>query len=73
MDTKYKVSIIVAIIGIFGGGGSLLAIDQSTNITSTIGDTIINEAMNNEQLREIGTDIAINLICERNPEDPLCN
>ena len=72
MDAKYKISLIVAVIGLFGGGGAFLVIDQSTNIITTIGDTIINEGMSNDQLREIGTDIAINLICERAPDDPIC-
>jgi len=73
MNSKAKVSIILAVIGLLGGGGALIAVDMSTNISTIIGDTIINEAMDNEQLREIGTDIAINLICSRVPEDPICN
>ena len=73
VDTKYKISIVVAVIGIFGGGGAFLVIDQSTNINTTIGDTIINEFMSNDELRNIGTDIAINLICERAPDDPICS
>ncbi len=73
MDTKYKISIVVAVIGLFGSGGAFLVIDQSTNINTTIGDTIINEFMSNDELRNIGTDIAINLICDRAPDDPICN
>ena len=73
MDTKSKVAIILAVIGLFGGGGALLVVDQSTNIQTTIGDTIINEALSNDELRQIGTDIAMNLICDRAPDDPICN
>ena len=72
MDTKSKVAIILAVIGLLGGGSAFIAIDQSTNISSIVGDTIINEALNNEELREIGTDIAIELICQRTPDDPIC-
>ena len=73
MDKKAKVGIPIAVIAIIAGGS--FAFDFSTT-TTTIGDTIttniVNEAMNNEELRNIGTDIALNLLCDRIPDDPLC-
>ena len=58
MDSKYKVTIILAIIGIFGGSGAFIAIDFSTNIdqSSTIGD-IITSTVNNYVIDNLGIDL----------------
>ncbi len=69
-------AIILAIIAAIAGGSWALNIDFSSDSSTTIGDTItttiINDLMTNEELRAIGTDIALGLLCDRNPEDPLC-
>ena len=73
-------AIIIAIIAALAGGSWALnidfsqttSIDSSTSIGDTITTTIINDLMSNEELRAIGTDIALGLLCDRNPDDPLC-
>jgi len=75
MKSKKTMTALAAIIIAVAGGSWALTFDFSTT-TTTIGDTIttniVNEFMSNEELREIGTDIALTLLCERNPDDPLC-
>ena len=73
-------AIILAIIAAIAGGSWALNIDFSqtttTDSSTTIGDTIttsiVNELMSSDELRAIGTDIALGLLCDRNPDDPLC-
>ena len=69
-------AIILAIIAALAGGSWALNLDFSSDSSTTIGDTItttiINDLMSNEELRAIGTDIALGLLCDRNPDDPLC-
>ena len=75
MNKKKTVGIPVAIITIIAGvaGGSYAFDFSQTN--TTIGDittNIVNEAMSNQELRDIGTDIALDILCDRTPEDPIC-
>lgn len=42
MDSKQKVAIILAVIGLLGGGGAFIAIDMSTNIQTNTINTIAN-------------------------------
>ena len=75
MNKKQGGALAVAIITAIAGGGWALSIDFSQT-TTTIGDTIttniVNEFMSNEELRKIGTDIALDFLCDRTPDDILC-
>jgi len=75
MVTKTKTALILTAIAAITGGGLALSFDFSQT-TTTIGDTItttiVNEAMRDDELRKIGTDIAMQILCDRIPDDPLC-
>ncbi len=72
--TKTAIS-IGAILLALAGGSWALSFDFSQT-TTTIGDTIttniVNEAMKNDELRKIGTEIALDILCDREPDDVLC-
>ena len=76
MENKGKAALILGAIAALASGGLALSFDFS-QVTTTIGDTItttiVNEGMNNDELRKIGTEIAMQILCERIPTDPLCS